>query len=348
MTMTTKTEDPQIVLFCYPGSVFARRVTWYLSLRRLPYKQCIQPNRLPRPDLARFGLRYRRIPFLTLNRDIYTDTRLIIRKLDALIPASAAHPSLAPPDAASAGLSALLDAHAIEGGLFFAAVGLMPPDHALVTDAAFVKDREEMAGRRLDDVAATKAARPAAFAAVERVFHLLETTILADGREWVCGGSGPTVADIHATWPLDWLLHDPFMAGALTPYERTHLTTTYPLTTALLTRFRAHLSSPTINAWDAERAAPPSPITGAEAAAAVAGAPWAEPELKVDAAQAEALGVAESAEVEVWPTDYGSAHRDRGRLIGLGVGEVVLAVKGEGDAEFRVHFPREGFAVKAV
>ena len=138
------------------------------------------------------------------------------------------------------------------------------------------------------------------------------------------------------------------MATALTPHEQTYLTTTYPLTTALLTRFRAHLSSPSVNAWDAERAAPPSPITGAEAAAAITGAPWAEPEIKVDAAQAEALRVVEGAEVEVWPTDYGSGHRDRGRLVGLGVGEVVLAVKGEEEKEFRVHFPREGFAFKAV
>jgi glutathione S-transferase len=41
---------------------------------------------LPRPDLAELGIKYRRIPLLSIGRDVYLDTRLILSKLEELFP----------------------------------------------------------------------------------------------------------------------------------------------------------------------------------------------------------------------------------------------------------------------
>jgi hypothetical protein len=42
----------------------------------------IQPRILPRPDLARLGINYRRIPLLAIGCDVYLDSRLIIYALE--------------------------------------------------------------------------------------------------------------------------------------------------------------------------------------------------------------------------------------------------------------------------
>ena len=61
------------------------------------------------------------------------------------------------------------------------------------------------------------------------------------------------------------------------------------------------------------------------------------------------LGLEKGQDVEVWPTDTGFKHRDRGRLISLTKDEVVIAEQSKvGGKEIRVHAPRSGFRVKAV
>ena len=44
----------------------------------------MQPRILPRPDITRLGINYRRIPLLSIGRDVYLDTRLILQKLEQL------------------------------------------------------------------------------------------------------------------------------------------------------------------------------------------------------------------------------------------------------------------------
>ncbi|KAL2105253.1 hypothetical protein VUR80DRAFT_8677 [Thermomyces stellatus] len=46
--------------------------------------QTLQPGVMPRPDVAALGVNYSRIPVLSIGRDAYLDTRLLIRKLEAL------------------------------------------------------------------------------------------------------------------------------------------------------------------------------------------------------------------------------------------------------------------------
>lgn len=78
---------PEIVLFNFPESVFGRRMVRYLNLRKLSFSQVRVPPNMPRPILKdRLGINHRRIPIMAIGRDIYIDTRIMLRKLETLYP----------------------------------------------------------------------------------------------------------------------------------------------------------------------------------------------------------------------------------------------------------------------
>jgi hypothetical protein len=75
----------EIVLFNFPESVFGRRMVRYLNLRKLKFSQIRVPPNMPRPILSeRLGVNYRRIPLMAIGRDVYIDTRIMLRKLESL------------------------------------------------------------------------------------------------------------------------------------------------------------------------------------------------------------------------------------------------------------------------
>ena len=59
-------DRPQILLFHYPFSPWSQKITSYLAFRAIPYTECHQPVTMPRPDLARLGVKYRRIPLVAI------------------------------------------------------------------------------------------------------------------------------------------------------------------------------------------------------------------------------------------------------------------------------------------
>jgi hypothetical protein len=62
-------------------------------------------------------------------------------------------------------------------------------------DPKFQKDREELWGRKWSKEA-QNGLRPAGLANMRGNFDLLEKC-LEDGREWLSGGDGPRLVDIH-------------------------------------------------------------------------------------------------------------------------------------------------------
>jgi hypothetical protein len=89
----------------------------------------------------------------------------------------------------------------------------------------------------------------------------------------------------------------------------------------------------------------PTSLKGDAASQRVLGATFAEGQHTVDAN--DPLGLLPGQDVEVWPTDSGSRHRDRGSLIGLSEDEIVIAA-GSNGKDVRLHFPRMGFRVAAA
>ncbi|KAI8625752.1 glutathione S-transferase [Xylariaceae sp. FL1651] len=356
--------DLPIVLYHYEQSPYARRLIWYLNLRKIPYSQCIQPRIMPRPDVALLGISYRRIPILSIGRDVYLDTRLILQKLEALFPPSASHPgissahaassssaaSIAPPGigAEHTALEQLLSARAIDGALFNRGAQCFPPG-AFSADPAFARDRAALFGVDVDRPGAAspfapdvvRRQRPEALAAVRAYVCWLEDGLLADGRRWIldsnAGGGGPSLADIEAGWVLHWVSGVPgaLPAEVLGPESA-------PRVHAWLGRFRDAVRE----AGESGVPKPPPSLKGEEAAAAIVGAAFAEPEgtiLGEDPIVA-AEGLRKGEPVEMWPADYGSSHRDSGSLLVIDRTEFVIEARGK-FGSVRVHAPRHGFKI---
>jgi len=266
---------------------------------------------------------------MAIGRDIYCDSRIILRKLEEFLPDGALGAST-PQDKA---IEKFLQIWNIEAGIFVRASQLIPTSMPLLNDPKFTRDRQDFSGRSWskEQIAAN---RPEALAAIRNGFEFLETTLLADGRQWMLKTDKPTLADIEAIWTFDWLNG---LKGAL-PRELISAKQ-YPKVFAWIARFNDTFKA-------AKSQAPkPASLKGDAAVQRILNATFAEKELGVDSA--DPLGLQHGTEVEVFPIDSGSRHHDRGRLAGLTKDEVVLSVQAQG-TELRLHYPRTGFRIKAV
>lgn len=66
----------------------------------------------------------------------------------------------------------------------------------LLKNPKFSKDREDFSGRPWSSEQILKG-RPEAMAHIRNAFNLLETTLLADDRDWILKTDKPTLADIE-------------------------------------------------------------------------------------------------------------------------------------------------------
>ena len=193
----------------------AHRIVWYLNLRGIPYTQCVrpylanylifptdmlqlQPPILPRPDVAAVGTSYRRIPVVAIGRDIYNDTRLIIQKLETLYPSQR---KISSSTRAGQAQERQLEQWIIDGGIFARASQLIPSSMPLLRDPKFTKDREDYSGRPWSKEAVDRN-RPEALVEIRAAFDVLETLLLADGKEWIAETDGPGLADIEGGFVL--------------------------------------------------------------------------------------------------------------------------------------------------
>lgn len=185
----TAINEKNIVLFHYPGSLWAGKVTAYLTLRGIAYSECIQPGIMPRPDLTALNIHYRRIPVLAIGRDIYYDTILILEKLEQLLPGN----TLGSRDPASRALEKMLEKW-IETAVMPSVIGSLPP--SFLDNEYLVKDRRQCWDTEIS-VEAQEEGRPQALADLRTHFAFLES-LLSDDRHWVLATKNPTLADIHS------------------------------------------------------------------------------------------------------------------------------------------------------
>jgi glutathione S-transferase len=330
------TAFPQIILFTYPESVYGRRIDWYLTLRGIPYTHSRVLNRLPRPLLStQLSISYRRIPILAIGRDIYCDTRLIIEKCEELFSAN----RLAPSTPHERGISKLLETWTIDGGPFWRTAQLIPPDAPITRDPLWLADRAEMSGRAWDKGVMEKG-RGEAMAHMRMYMGFVEDRLIGDGREWVLGGSKPTVADIHAIWPFDWLLL-PYMVGDL-PVD-VFGEKVFPRTWAWVKRFNE------VYAAALKQTGNPEIVSAEETVRRIEEAEYFEAEGEVD--HADPLRLEKGQIVDIFPTDMASGfvHRDTGKLVSITVMDVCIETKTKNGKEIRIHFPRTNFRIsKAV
>lgn len=183
--------NQDLILYFYTFSPYARKVTAYLALRGIPYTECQQPFTMPRPDLAAVGVKYRRIPVLSIGRDLYCDSALILEKLEQLYPGSHMGGTTGTDKALIKLLQKWTDLD-----VFARACESIPPDFPAMSDPTFLKDREELWGREWSK-ARQERMRAEALQSMRHNFDFLET-MMADGeKEWVLESGGPSLADIN-------------------------------------------------------------------------------------------------------------------------------------------------------
>ncbi|KAF2034483.1 hypothetical protein EK21DRAFT_97570 [Setomelanomma holmii] len=303
------------ILFHYPPSIYSHR-----------------PPVMPRPDLASIGVGYRKIPIMAIGKDVYCDSRLIISKLDALHPNS----NLTPRTAAELGVQKLFENYSVDGGVFGNAVKLMPywTDATLLRNKIFLDDRQKLMGGRRMTKETMDAVRPEGLQQIRQTFNLLETTFLADGRDWILGSKEPTVADIDAVWPFEWMIMDRNMNECL---PEAHISDKiYPKVFAWVRRF--------MSVVEEKKSARPKPTTfnGAAMANLTLSATSATDDIGF--INDDPLDITPGEELEVYPSDYGQMGKTAGQLVGLSTTEVVIRnAKG-----LNVHFPRWNFTIKRV
>ncbi|RPB05293.1 hypothetical protein L873DRAFT_1798295 [Choiromyces venosus 120613-1] len=318
---------PTIILFHYHYSPYAHKITWYLQLRKIPYKQCLQPPIMPRPDLTSLGIKYRRIPLLSIGNEVFCDTALIVRVLEEKFPKGVL----------GEGAQGWEEWEAWSDQIFPYAAALIPSDLPLMKDERFVKDREDYSGRsyKKEDV---DAGRERALEKV-RGFYARTEKVLSDGRDWILGDK-MTLADIEAIWPLEWLTT---LSGAL---DSTVATDTYPKTFSWIKRFTALLPAP--------KSFKIPTIKGAEAKVIILdhGQVSTYSTADIGVPDNDPSGVTFGEEVEVTPIDTGKNHPQRGRVRALGKDRIIIEVTPTeayvGGSSLRVVFPKKGFQVKSV
>jgi len=147
---------------------------------------------LPRPDLEALNVNYRRIPLLSLGRDVFLDTRLILPKLEAHFPDGA----IGANGPEFKALQRLFVRFTTDTGIFLRAVQLSTLSSPIMQDPKFRKDREDFAGGPFE-LETFRRAKPEALVHFRDAFELLETTLLADGRKWLFKTDRPSLGDIE-------------------------------------------------------------------------------------------------------------------------------------------------------
>ena len=72
-----------LILHHYPESPFAEKARLMLGFKQLSWGSVYIPRIMPKPDLTALTGGYRKTPVLQVGADIYCDTALIARRLEA-------------------------------------------------------------------------------------------------------------------------------------------------------------------------------------------------------------------------------------------------------------------------
>jgi glutathione S-transferase len=317
------------ILFHYPPSIYSHRVLWYLWLRGIKYDECIQPPVMPRPDLASIDVGYRKIPILSIGKDVYCDSRLIISKLEERYPNS----SLATSTTAEAGIRKLFENYSVDGGVFANTVRLMPywTEVGMLQNKVFLDDRQKLSGRRMTKEL-MEAGRPDGMQNIRQVFDLFETTFLADGRDWVLGTAEPTIADIDAVWPFEWMIVDQYMRECLP--EQNINDKIYPKVYAWVRRFMSVVEE------KKKACAKPTTLDGASMKTRTLSAPSDQDDIGF--ITDDPLDLKRGDSVQIFPSDYGQIGVSTGTLTGLTTTEVVIS----NSQGLHLHFPRWNFTIR--
>lgn len=299
-----------VILHQYDMSPFSEKIRKILGYKNAPWHAVTQSMWLPRPHLTPMTGAYRRIPVLQIGADVWCDTRLIARKLDALFP----DPPLVPRglEAATEAITQWADRHMFATTVpqVFTALGAMLPPQLM-------EDRKKM---RPDLDPAVLAAMVPDLKNELRVFVAgLEPTLARGG----------------------FLLGESFGSADASVYHVLWFVRNTPDAAAMLAQF------PGVQRWlaaiDAMGQGRRQEMTP-EAALAIA--KGAEPATARRADAHDPNGLAPGAKVAISSDDLPQS-RFEGEVLALDVDEVVILRHDPACGAIALHFPRAGYRVAA-
>jgi glutathione S-transferase len=305
------------ILHHFDQSPFSEKIRVIFGFKRLAWKSVRISRIMPRPDLMPLTGGYRRTPTMQIGADIYCDTQLIIRELEARFPT----PTLFP--GGDAGIPWALGMWT-DRSFFQSTVNLVFGTLGDKVPRDFIEDRGRLRGAKFD-VEAMKAAIPQMRDQFRAHVGWIEAQ-LSDGREWLLGEF--SLADVNAYMNV-W-------------YARSNLSDADQTVAGLDKLFSA---LPRTLAWERRIQAIGhgirSEITSEEALSIAA---QAEPQTPTLADPEDPNGRHPGDRVSVAPDDYGKVEV-RGEIVSLSAQHIAIRRHDDRVGEMVVHFPRAGFAV---
>lgn len=308
----------ELILHHYPASPFAEKARLLMGFKNLAWRSVQIPPVMPKPDLTAITGGYRKTPVLQIGADIYCDTALIARRLEAQQP----QPALLPGSQAFA-IAAF--AQWADSVVFQHAVSLVfQPESMALRFAkappefvqAFIADRSKL-------FSGGQASRlPAELAKHQWPGFMtrLQAQLDASGGDFLFGEA--SLADIAMAHPLWFLRATPVTSP---------LVDGYPSVATWLDRVLAlgHGKSEEISgeaAIEVARAAMPAPLP--------------------EEAFSDPNGFTAGQHVAISAVDYG-VEAVEGELLFAGAEELILRREDDRAGVVHVHFPRLGFRIEA-
>jgi len=297
------------ILHHFDPSPFAEKVRKIFGLKGLAWRSVIIPMVPPKPDLTALTGGYRKTPTLQIGADIYCDTQLIAREIEARAP----QPTLYPNGPALALGSQLWT----DGPFFQPGAGLSLVENAPHLPDDLLQDRKAyFTFLDFDNIDQETPHLRGQF----RAHAALLDRQLQDGRAFL-GGAEAGWADLNA-YHVIWMARGniPSSAQFLAPFER-------------------------LAAWEARvKALGEGERTEIDADEALRIARESEPAAARGVDADDPLGLSSGQAVEVAADDYGK-DPVAGALVTLTSEEIAVRRTAPRAGEVVVHFPRIGFQV---
>ena len=182
----TDTADP--VLHHFEASPFAEKIRVVFGFKKIAWQSVLIPRIMPKPDLMPLTGGYRRTPVMQIGADIYCDTQIILREIEARY----ATPTLFP--GGHSGLPWLVGLWT-DRVLFASTVNFVFGSLGDKVPQSFIEDRTRLRGAPFD-VKAMTAALPHHRDQFRAQAALVEAQ-LAGGRHWLLGDFSLADASIY-------------------------------------------------------------------------------------------------------------------------------------------------------
>lgn len=295
-----------IILHHYDISPFSEKIRRILAYKGMAWRAVEQPIMAPKPELTPLTGGYRRIPVMQIGADVYCDTALIARVLEARQPEPAVLP------AALAGAATVIEDWA-DHRLFMFAV---PPTVVDLLDnlpPEFIADRQAMSPGFSKEALVAGAPH-----ALEQMRHALDYLAAQLAKTPFLLGDAFTLADAACFHPVRFFANSPRLAAEVEQRSA-------------------------VAAWVGRiEAFGPGEVTPMSGADALAAARDAEPADTGGASVAADYGPGDT--VTVVADDYGQ-ETTTGRVVRVRENDLTVVREDDALGSIAVHYPRAGYRI---